>query len=176
MIVRVIDWSKQVLHVITTTCHGPHLAICRVRGQDEVTTSHFPRSLHTIAYHDLCQPPVRWWWSCHHLVSSWQHKISPHHWRDKQCFWNCIYKAFTNKEKVSWLYLVKGQLIYLSLSEPWLTKPSEGASGRLLQVERLNQESILVEIVRPSIWQLRGLPGTWGLNSTHLALACKKEN
>ncbi|RVW14886.1 Serine/threonine-protein phosphatase 7 long form-like [Vitis vinifera] len=49
-----------------------------VKGQDEVTTSHFPRSLHTIAYHDLCQPPV----------------------------------------------------------------------------ERLNQESILVEIVRPSIWQL----------------------
>ena len=36
-------------------------------------------------------------------------------------------------------------------------------SGRLLQ-ERLNQESILVEIVRPSIWQLRGSPGTRGLN------------
>ena len=31
------------------------------------------------------------------------------------------------KRKVSLLYLVKGQLIYLS--EPWLTKPSEGASG-----------------------------------------------
>ncbi|RVW36645.1 hypothetical protein CK203_072894 [Vitis vinifera] len=30
--------------------------------------------------------------------------------------------------------------------------------------ERLNQESILVEIVRPSIWQLRGSPGTRGLN------------
>ena len=38
-------------------------------------------------------------------------------------------------------------------------------SGRLLQVERLNQESILVEIVRPSIWQqLRGSPGMRGLN------------
>ena len=36
--------------------------------------------------------------------------------------------------------------------------------GCLLQVERLNQESILVEIVRPSIWQLRGSPGTRGLN------------
>ena len=36
-------------------------------------------------------------------------------------------------------------------------------SGRLLQ-EQLNQESILVEIVRPSIWQLRGSPGTRGLN------------
>ena len=37
-------------------------------------------------------------------------------------------------------------------------------SGRLLQAERLNQEPILVEIVRPSIWQLRGSPGTQGLN------------
>ena len=37
-------------------------------------------------------------------------------------------------------------------------------SERLLQVERLNQEPILVEIVRPSIWQLRGAPGTRGLN------------
>ena len=62
-----------------TACHGPRSATCRVKGQDEVTTSHFPRSLHTITYHDLCQPPVGWWWPCHHLVSSWQHKISPHH-------------------------------------------------------------------------------------------------
>ncbi|RVX01432.1 hypothetical protein CK203_017588 [Vitis vinifera] len=37
-------------------------------------------------------------------------------------------------------------------------------SGCLLQVIRLNQESILVEIVRPPIWQLRGSPGTRGLN------------
>ena len=37
-------------------------------------------------------------------------------------------------------------------------------SGRLLQ-ERLNQDSILVEIVRPSIWQLRGSLGTRGLNT-----------
>ena len=37
-------------------------------------------------------------------------------------------------------------------------------SGCLLQVLRLNQESILVEIVRSSIWQLRGLPGMRNLN------------
>ncbi|RVW72939.1 hypothetical protein CK203_053121 [Vitis vinifera] len=37
-------------------------------------------------------------------------------------------------------------------------------SGRLLQVSRLNQESILVEIVRPSIWHLCGLPRMRGLN------------
>ena len=37
-------------------------------------------------------------------------------------------------------------------------------SGRLLQVEQLNQEPILVEIVRPSIWQLRRSPATRGLN------------
>ena len=61
IIVRVIDWSKQVLHVITTACHGPRSTTCRVKRQDEVTTSHFPRSLHTITYHDLCQPPVGWW-------------------------------------------------------------------------------------------------------------------
>ena len=61
IIVRVIDWSKQVLHVITAACHGPRSTTCRVKGQDEVTTSHFPRSLHAITYHDLCQPPVGWW-------------------------------------------------------------------------------------------------------------------
>ena len=79
MFVWIIDWSKQVLHIITTACHDPHLAICRVKGQDEVTISHVPRSLHMITYHDLCQPPVGWWWPYHHLVSSWQHKISPYH-------------------------------------------------------------------------------------------------
>ena len=44
-----------------------------------------------------------------------------------------------------------------------MTKPSKGASGCLLQ-ERLNQDSILVEIVRPSIWQLCGSPRTQDLN------------
>ena len=38
-------------------------------------------------------------------------------------------------------------------------------SGSLLKVERLNQESILIEIMRPSIWQLRGSPGTRDLNN-----------
>ncbi|KAL6342819.1 hypothetical protein AAG906_016838 [Vitis piasezkii] len=36
---------KRVLHAITTNSHGPHPVTCRVRRQDEVTTSHFPRSL-----------------------------------------------------------------------------------------------------------------------------------
>ena len=72
------------------------------------------------------------------------------------------------KRKVSLLYLVKGQLIYLS-NHGWQNHRKvcpDTLSGRLLQ-ERLNQESILVEIVRPSIWQLRGSPGTRGLNSDH---------
>ena len=69
IIVRITDWSKQVLYVITTACHGPRSAICRVKGQDEVTISHFPRSLHAITYHDLGQPPVGWWWPWHYLVS-----------------------------------------------------------------------------------------------------------
>ena len=75
------------------------------------------------------------------------------------------------KRKVSLLYLVKGQLIYFYLSNHgWQNHRrvrSDTLSGRLLQVIRLNQESILVEIVRPPIWQLRGSPGTRGLNNTH---------
>ena len=38
-------------------------------------------------------------------------------------------------------------------------------SGRLLQVYRLSQEPILVEVARPSIWQLRGTPGARGINN-----------
>ena len=60
--VRIIDWSKQVSHVTTTACHGPRSAACRVRGQDEVTTSHFLGSFHMITSHDLWQP--------HHLPRS----------------------------------------------------------------------------------------------------------
>ena len=69
------------------------------------------------------------------------------------------------KRKVSLRYLVKGQLIYLSF-HGWQNHRrvcSDTLSGRLLQ-ERLNQESILVEIMRPSIWPLRGSLGTRGLN------------
>ena len=33
MLVQIIDWSKQVLHVITTSCYGPRSATCRVKGQ-----------------------------------------------------------------------------------------------------------------------------------------------
>ena len=42
--------------------HGPRSATCRVKGQVEVTTSHFPQSFHMITYHDLWQP--------HHLPRS----------------------------------------------------------------------------------------------------------
>ncbi|RVW70662.1 hypothetical protein CK203_059000 [Vitis vinifera] len=52
--------------------------------------------------------------------------------------------------------------IYMNLHKRGRVCP-DTLSGRLLQ-EQLNQESILVEIVRPSIWQLRGSPGTRGLN------------
>ena len=64
------------------------------------------------------------------------------------------------KRKVSLRYLVKDQLIILS-NHGWQNHRrvcSDTLSRRLLQ-ERLNQESILVEIVRPSIWQLRGSQG-----------------
>ncbi|RVW82285.1 Exopolygalacturonase [Vitis vinifera] len=46
-------WSikvKQVLHAITTNSHGPHLVTCRVRRQDEVIASHFPRSFYMITF------------------------------------------------------------------------------------------------------------------------------
>ncbi|CBI27312.3 unnamed protein product, partial [Vitis vinifera] len=47
------NWLKRVLHTITTNRHGPHLITCRVRRQDEVTASHFPRSFYIITSHDL---------------------------------------------------------------------------------------------------------------------------
>ncbi|RVW82587.1 putative auxin efflux carrier component 1c [Vitis vinifera] len=49
-------WSikvKRVLHAITTSSHDPHLVTCRVRRQDEVIASHFPRSFYMITFHDL---------------------------------------------------------------------------------------------------------------------------
>ncbi|RVW67696.1 hypothetical protein CK203_063387 [Vitis vinifera] len=42
-------WSikvKRVLHAITTSSHGPHPITCRMRRQEEVTASHFPRSFY----------------------------------------------------------------------------------------------------------------------------------
>ena len=51
MFVRIIDWSKQVLHVITTTCHGPRSATCRVKGQEWSDI----KSLPTITSHDFWQ-------------------------------------------------------------------------------------------------------------------------
>ena len=77
--VRIVDWSKRVLHVIITACHGPRSATCRVKGQEGSDDKSLPTISNSHdASHDLCQPPVGWWWPCHHLVSSWQHKISPY--------------------------------------------------------------------------------------------------
>ena len=61
MFVRIINWSKQVLHIIATACHGPRSATCRVKWQEWSDG----KSLPTISdsrsnYHDLCQPPVGW--------------------------------------------------------------------------------------------------------------------
>ena len=73
---------------------------------------------------------------------------------------NAIYMDLHTKRKVNLLYLVKDQLIILS-NHGWQNHRRvcpDTLSRRLLQ-ERLNQESILVEIVRPSIWQLRGSQG-----------------
>ena len=73
MFVWIIDWSKQVLHVITTACHGPRSATYRVKGQEWSDGKSLPTiSDNPRASHDLCQPLVRWWWPCHHLVASWQ--------------------------------------------------------------------------------------------------------
>ena len=51
MIVRVIDWSEQVLHVIATACHGPRSATCRVKGWEWSDG----KSLPTITYHNFWQ-------------------------------------------------------------------------------------------------------------------------
>ena len=96
--VRVIDWSKASITRYHNSLSWPtsrHLQSQRTRWSDNkslptiISHDHLLRSLTAasptaisdsrITYHDLCQPPVGWWWPCHHLVSSWQHKISPHH-------------------------------------------------------------------------------------------------
>ena len=78
--VRIVDWSKQVLHVISTACHGPRSATCRVKGQEWSDGKSLPTISDSCgASHDLCQPLVGWWWPCHHLEASWQTKISPYH-------------------------------------------------------------------------------------------------
>ena len=51
MFVRIIDWSKQVLHVITTACHGPRSATYRVKGQEWSDS----KSLPTITSHNFWQ-------------------------------------------------------------------------------------------------------------------------
>ena len=80
MFVRIIDWSKQVLHVIITACHGPRSATCRVRSQEWSDGKSLPTISDSCgASHHLCQPPYEWWWPCHHLEASWQAKISPYH-------------------------------------------------------------------------------------------------
>ena len=51
----------------------------QVPSHDHFTWSPTSISNSRITYYDLCQPSLVWWWPCHHLVSSWPHKISPHH-------------------------------------------------------------------------------------------------
>ena len=51
MFVWIIDWSKQVLYVITTACHGPRSSTCRVKGQEWGDG----KSLPTITSHDFWQ-------------------------------------------------------------------------------------------------------------------------
>ena len=138
MIALIIDWGKQVLHVITTACHDPRSATCRVKGQDEVTTSHFPRSFHMITYHDLWQP--------HHLPRSLSaahrvmmtltppsvmmttQNISLPLKRETVLLERYIYKP-SHKEEGK-LRIPRKRPTDSSLSLwPWLTKPSEGASG-----------------------------------------------
>ena len=70
--VRIIDWNRQVLHVIITACHDPYSATCRVIWQEWSDNKSLPTISDSYgASHDLCQPSVGWWWPCHHLVTSW---------------------------------------------------------------------------------------------------------
>ena len=161
MFVWIIDWSKQVLHVITTACHGPHSATCRVKGQEWSDS----KSLPTITSHDF--------WQSHQLPRS----LSAAHRMMMALPLPSVIMTTQNislpLKRVSLLYLVKDQLIYLSLNHGWQNHRrvrSDTLSRRLLQVSQLNQDSILVEIVRPSIWQLRGLLGTRCLNNININL------
>ena len=78
--VRIVDWSKQVLHVIPISCHDPRSATYRVKWHEWNDGKSPPTiSDNRDTSHDLCQLPVGWWWLCHHLEASWQTKISPYH-------------------------------------------------------------------------------------------------
>ena len=121
---RIIDWSKRVLHAITTTNHGPRPITCRVKGRVEVTTSHFPRSFYMITSHDLWQPlhlprfltaarrvamtmlPPYVIITTQNISSSLMRGTVP----------LTLYINLHTKRNVISRYLVKGQLIYISLS------------------------------------------------------------
>ena len=113
--VRIIDWSKQVSHVITTVCHGPRSTTCRVKGQDEVTTSHFPRSFHMITYHDLCQTARRVMMALPSpsVIMTTQNISSPL--KKNQSFWYYIYQP-SHKEEGKLAIPSKKPTDYLSLT------------------------------------------------------------
>ena len=137
IIVRTIDWSKRVLHAITTTNHGPHPITRRVKGRVEVTTSHFPRSSNMITSHDLWQP--------HHLprfltaarrvvmtllLSKYHHdniKYLPAI-NERNSTPGTIYKPSHEEEGNLLIPNKRPTDLYFPLL-PWLTKPLEGASG-----------------------------------------------
>ena len=89
MIVRIIDWSKAGLtryqqqpamaHISPSAEWEDKMKWQQVTSHDHFTWSPTTISDSCITYYDLCQSSLGWWWPCHHLVSSWQHKISSHH-------------------------------------------------------------------------------------------------
>ena len=89
MIVRVIDWRKASLTRYHNSLPWPtfrHLQSEGTRWSDNkslptiISHDHLPRSLTAASPITISiKPPVGWWWPCHHLGSSWQHKISSHH-------------------------------------------------------------------------------------------------
>ncbi|RVX19501.1 ABC transporter G family member 36 [Vitis vinifera] len=127
-------WSikvKRVLHAITTSSHGPHLT-CRMRRQEEVTASHFPRSFYIHFPRSLTA-------------------ASPTMVSDSHSTPEAVYICLRTKKKGS-----PGNLLIPSKRPtdlysllPWLTKPSEGASGHPVRMPfagtTLNQEPLCVE-------------------------------
>ena len=80
---------------------------------------HLPRSLSVARRVMTALPPPK----CHHNSTQYLPAI-----KEAIKTSDTIYINLHTRRRVSLLYLVKGQLIYLS-PKPWLTKPSEGASG-----------------------------------------------
>ena len=105
----------------------------RLRWQQVTSHDHSTWSLPTISdssitYHCFWQPPVGWQWPCCLQVSSWQNIKYLLTINERNSTLGTIYKPSHEEEGNLLIHNKRPIDLYLPLL-PWLTKPSEGASG-----------------------------------------------